>query len=153
MIIGLTFDLRADYLAAGFGEEETAEFDRPDTITSLENALRELGHEPVRIGHARQLVHQLAAGHRWDLVFNIAEGLRGSAREAQIPAILEVYEIPYTFADPLVMSLSLHKGMTKSVVRDAGVPTADFHVVRRLSDVADVRLAYPLFAKPIAEGT
>ena len=153
MIIGLTYDLRSDYLAAGFGEEETAEFDRVDTITSLETALRELGHEPVRIGHARQLVHQLAAGRRWDLVFNIAEGLRGPAREAQIPAILEVYEIPYTFADPLVMSLSLHKGMTKSLVRDAGLPTADFHVVRCLSDVTEVRLPYPLFAKPIAEGT
>jgi D-alanine-D-alanine ligase len=153
MIIGLTFDLRAAYLAAGFSEDETAEFDRPDTITSLEAALHELGHKTVRIGHARQLVRRLASGERWDLVFNIAEGLRGPAREAQIPAILDVYDIPYTFSDPLVMALSLHKGMTKSVVRSAGIPTADFHVVRQASDLADVRLAYPIFAKPIAEGT
>jgi D-alanine-D-alanine ligase len=153
MIIGLTYDLRSDYLAAGFDELETAEFDRADTITALETALRELGHEPVRIGHARQLMHQLTAGRRWDLVFNIAEGLRGPAREAQIPAILEVYEIPYTFADPLVMSLALHKGITKSLIRAAGLPTADFQVIRCLSDVAEVKLPYPLFAKPIAEGT
>src|SRR5436190_5695394 len=153
MIIGLTFDLRAAYLAAGFSEDETAEFDRPDTITSLEAVLHELGHKTVRIGHARQLVRRLASGERWDLVFNIAEGLRGPAREAQIPAILDVYDIPYTFSDPLVMALSLHKGMTKSVVRAAGIPTADFHVVRQPSDLADVRLAYPIFAKPIAEGT
>jgi D-alanine-D-alanine ligase len=153
MIIGLTFDLRAAYLAAGFSEDETAEFDRPDTITSLEAALHELGHKTVRIGHARQLVRRLAAGERWDLVFNIAEGLRGPAREAQIPAILDVYDIPYTFSDPLVMALSLHKGMTKSVVRGAGLPTAEFQVVRHLGDLAEVRLVYPLFAKPIAEGT
>jgi D-alanine-D-alanine ligase len=153
MIIGLTFDLRAAYLAAGFSEKETAEFDRPDTITSLEAVLRELGHKTVRIGHARQLVRRLAAGERWDLVFNIAEGLRGPAREAQIPAILDVYEIPYTFSDPLVMALSLHKGMTKSVVRAAGVPTPEFALVQHLDELDRVRLKYPLFAKPNAEGT
>lgn len=153
MIIGLTFDLRATYLAAGFSEEETAEFDRDDTITSIERALEQLGHEPVRIGNARQLVHRLASGERWDLVFNIAEGLRGIAREAQIPAILDLYEIPYTFSDPLVMSLSLHKGLTKSVVRDADLPTADFAVVKSVADVEVVALPYPLFAKPVAEGT
>jgi D-alanine-D-alanine ligase len=153
MIIALTYDLRADYLATGFDEEETAEFDRPDTITSLESALSDLGHETVRIGHARQLVRRLASGERWDLVFNIAEGLRGPAREAQIPAILDVYDIPYTFSDPLVMALALHKGMTKAVVRAAGLPTPDSHVVQHLSDLADVRLPFPLFAKPVAEGT
>src|SRR3954467_9200499 len=102
MIIGLTYDLRAAYLAAGFSDHETAEFDRGETIALLEEALQELGHDTVRIGHARELIRRLAAGERWDLVFNIAEGLRGPAREAQIPAILDVYEIPYTFSDPLV---------------------------------------------------
>jgi D-alanine-D-alanine ligase len=153
MIIGLTFDLRAAYLAAGFSEEETAEFDRPDTITSLEAALRELGHKTVRIGHARQLVRRLASGERWDLVFNIAEGLRGPSREAQIPAILDVYDIPYTFSDPLVMALSLHKGMTKAVVRAAGVPTPEFELIQDGVELARVHLTYPLFAKPNAEGT
>jgi D-alanine-D-alanine ligase len=153
MIIGLTYDLRASYLAAGFSEEETAEFDRGETIAALERALEQLGHEPVRIGNARQLVQRLAAGERWDLVFNIAEGLRGIAREAQIPAILDAYEVPYTFSDPLVMSLSLHKGVTKSVVRDAGIPTADFAVVKSPADLASLALPYPLFAKPVAEGT
>ena len=41
--VGLTYDLRAEYLAAGYGEEETAEFDRPDTIDAIEGALQELG--------------------------------------------------------------------------------------------------------------
>jgi D-alanine-D-alanine ligase len=153
MIIGLTYDLRASYLAAGFSEEETAEFDRADTITSLENALHELGHDTIRIGHARQLIQRLAAGERWDLVFNIAEGLRGVAREAQIPAILDVYGIAATFSDPLVMALSLHKGMTKSLLRDARLPTADFAVVNNLAELETLALPYPLFAKPVAEGT
>lgn len=153
MIIALTYDLRAAYLAAGFSDDETAEFDRPDTISSLESALQRLGHKTVRIGHARELIRRLAAGERWDLVFNIAEGLRGAAREAQIPAILDVYDIPYTFSDPLVMALSLHKGMTKAVVRGAGLPTPDFQMVQRLSDLAGLNLSFPVFAKPVAEGT
>ena len=107
MRIGLTYDLRADYLAAGYGEEETAEFDRPDTIEAVADALRTLGHEPDRIGNAWRLVERLARGDRWDLVFNIAEGLFGIGREAQVPALLDLYQIPYTFSDPLVMALSL----------------------------------------------
>lgn len=153
MLIGLTYDLRAEYLAAGYSEEETAEFDRPDTVDAIEAALRSLGHATQRIGAARRLVERLAGGDRWDLVFNIAEGLRGLGREAQVPCILDVYEIPYTFSDPLVMALCLHKGLTKLAVRDAGVPTPDFALVRTLDDLARVDLPYPLFAKPVAEGT
>lgn len=153
MFIGLTYDLRDEYLAAGYNEEETAEFDRAETIDALEGALSELGHTVDRIGHARQLVGRLAAGDRWDLVFNICEGLHGLARESQVPSILEVYDIPCTFADPLVMSLCLHKGITKMVVGRVGVPTPRFHVVERLADLEKVDLPYPLFAKPVAEGT
>ena len=153
MRIGLTYDLRQDYLAEGYSEEETAEFDRPDTIDALEGALRELGHETDRIGHARALVARLAAGDRWHLVFNVAEGLRGFGREAQVPALLDVYGIPYTFSDPLVLALALHKGMTNHVVRDLGLPVADFAVVADEADLAAVALAYPLFVKPVAEGT
>ncbi|MCU0875361.1 MAG: D-alanine--D-alanine ligase [Pirellulaceae bacterium] len=154
MRIGLTYDLRAEYLAAGYGEEETAEFDRPDTIDALETAVRGLDHDADRIGTAKRLIERLARGDRWDLVLNISEGLHGgAARESQVPAILDVYDIPYTFSDPLVMGVCLHKGLTKLVVRDAGVPTPDFALVERPEDIAGVDLPYPVFAKPVAEGT
>jgi D-alanine-D-alanine ligase len=153
MHIGLTYDLRDDYLAAGYSEEETAEFDRPSTIEAIESALQELGHRTDRIGHGKHLISRLAAGDRWDLVFNIAEGLYGLAREAQVPAILDLYQIPYTFSDPLVLALTLHKGLTKAVVRDAGIATPDFAVVELPEDIERVDLPLPLFAKPVGEGT
>ena len=153
MTIGLTYDLRSEYLAEGFTEEETAEFDRDDTVAAIELALHSLGHRTERIGHARQLAAALVAGRRWDLVFNIAEGMDGIGREAQVPALLDLYRIPYTFSDPLVMSLTLHKGMTKHVVRDAGVPTADFRVAATPDDARTVAFAPPYFVKPVAEGT
>jgi D-alanine-D-alanine ligase len=151
--IGITYDLRDDYLAEGYGEEETAEFDHPLTIAAIDGALVDLGFETDRIGHIRALAKRLVAGERWDLVFNIAEGLRGFGREAQVPALLDAYDIPYTFSDVLVLSLTLHKGMTKRVIRDLGIPTPAFAIVESPEEIAGVQLPFPLFAKPIAEGT
>src|SRR3546814_8619076 len=99
------------------------------------------------------LAARLVAGDRWDLVFNIAEGMPGIARDAQVPALLDAWAIPYTFSDPMVLALTLDKGMTKRVVRDAGVPTAAFAVVAGEADLAAVELPFPLFVKPLAEGT
>jgi len=151
--VGITYDLRSEYLALGYSLEETAEFDKPDTVQAIENAIRELGHETDRIGRIRSLVVRLAEGSLWDMVFNIAEGLKGFGREAAVPALLDAYNIPYTFSDPMVLSLSLHKGMTKRVMRDMGIPTPDFAVIEGPQDIAGINLPYPLFAKPVAEGT
>ena len=151
--IGITFDLRSYYLSQGYSEVETAEFDRESTIDGIADALSQLGHTPERIGAVTQLVPRLAAGERWELVFNIAEGMHGFGRESQVPAVLDAYRIPYTFSDPVVLGISLHKGWAKRVIRDLGLPTPDFAVVESDAQAAAVALPYPLFAKPIAEGT
>ncbi len=153
MRIGLTYDLRADYLALGYGEEETAEFDQQGTIDAIAGAIESLGHAVDRIGSARALVNRLAKGDRWELVFNVAEGLSGYGREAQVPAILDVYGIAYTFADPLAAAVCLHKGWSKTLVRAAGIPTADFATIDTAEDLARVSMPFPVLAKPIAEGT
>lgn len=153
MRVGITYDLRDDYAAMGLGEEEVAEFDRQDTIDAIDETLRELGYSTDRIGHIKSLTPRLVRGERWDLVFNLAEGLQGYGREAQVPALLDAYRIPYTFSDPLTLTVTLHKGMAKHVARGSGVPTPDFMVVRTEQDLSGVNLPYPLFAKPVAEGT
>lgn len=153
MRIGFTYDLRSEYLAMGYSLEETAEFDREETVDAIALALETLGHEVVRIGHVKSLVARLAAGERWDLVFNICEGLHGIAREAQVPAVLDAYGVAYTFSDPLVTALSLHKGLTKTVVGAAGVLTPGYTLVHTRDEAAGVKLSPPLFAKPVAEGT
>ena len=122
-------------------------------MEAIETALQQLGYQTDRIGHIRHLTCRLSKGDRWDMVFNICEGMYGIGREAQVPALLDAYRIPYTFSDALVLSLTLHKGMTKRVVRDAGVPTPDFAIVENEQDIALVNLPYPLFVKPCAEGT
>ncbi|NLA75806.1 MAG: D-alanine--D-alanine ligase [Deltaproteobacteria bacterium] len=153
MKVGLTYDLKEYYLAHGMSREDAAEFDTPDTIEGIEEALKNLGFETDRIGNIFELTERLVSGDRWDMVFNIAEGVRGFGREAQVPALLEAYDIPYTFSDPLVLSVALHKGMTKHILRDIGVPTPDFQVINTLTDLDKCTMAFPLFAKPVAEGT
>ncbi|HAN77765.1 MAG TPA: D-alanine--D-alanine ligase [Bacteroidales bacterium] len=151
--VGITYDLKQDYINAGFSKEEAAEFDEIGTIDAIDNELIAMGFETERIGNVKMLIAQLQQGERWDMVFNICEGVSGIGREAQVPAVLDVYNIPYVFSDVLVLALTLHKGLTKRVVRDAGVPTPDFYLVETETDIAQVNLPYPLFAKPVAEGT
>lgn len=153
MNIGLTYDLRQDYLDMGYSQEDTAEFDKESTITGIEEALKELGHSTDRIGNIKNLVKSLAKGQRWDMVFNITEGKFGLAREAQVPALLDAYEIPYVFSDAFTLAVTLDKGLTKTIVRNLGIPTADYFVLNNINELEQVNLSYPLFVKPIAEGT
>lgn len=153
MRIGVTYDLRADYLAVGYDEEDVAEFDSEVTIDAICDALASFGWQVTRIGNVKALAHALVSGDRWDAVFNFCEGLKGLAREAQVPALLDAYDIPYVFSDALTLAMTLDKSIAKRVVRDCGIPTPDFAVIESPADICNVRLPYPLFLKPIAEGS
>jgi len=153
MKVGLTFDLRSWYIDRGYSMDETAEFDKQETVDALENSLKLMGHETEQIGNTFQLIEALAAGNRWDMVFNIAEGLYGDGRESVVPAILDQYKIPYVFSGPVIMGLSLNKHIAKLVVSAAGVPVSPGILVSGIKDLDKYNLDYPLFVKPVSEGT
>ncbi|MDR2338218.1 MAG: ATP-grasp domain-containing protein [Deltaproteobacteria bacterium] len=154
MKVGITYDLIDDYLAQGMSPLEAVEFDSPITINAIKNTLESLGHNVDCIGNAIALMKRLLDGDRWDFVFNIAEGLHGLGREAQVPAILDVYNIPYTFSDTVVLALTLNKAITKRVICDFGLKTPNFKTIEKIADLAQLNsLTFPLFAKPIGEGT
>ena len=153
MKVGFTYDLKSDYLSQGYSIEETAELDKEETIDAIAGVLTRHGFEVCKIGHIKNLVKKLAQGERWDIVFNICEGMHGIGREAQVPALLDAYNIPYTFSDPLILSLTLNKAMTKRAVRDLGILTPDFAEVSDVDQIKNIHLNYPLFVKPIAEGS
>jgi D-alanine-D-alanine ligase len=153
MKVGLTFDLRSWYIDRGYSMDETAEFDKQETIDAIENSLKIMGHKTEAIGNAFQLIEAIAAGRRWDIVFNIAEGLYGDGRESVVPAILDQYKIPYVFSGPVIMGLSLNKHLAKLVVSAAGVPVSPGLLIGDLKDLDKCKLIYPLFVKPVSEGT
>lgn len=154
MRIGLTYDLRSWYLERGYTMDETAEFDKEETVAALEDVLKRLGYETERVGNIFELVEKLSAGRRWDMIFNIAEGLYGDGRESAVPALLDQYRIPYVFSGPVVMGVSLNKYLARLVVSAAGVPVSPGIIVTGQADLDNAsELAYPLFVKPVAEGT
>jgi D-alanine-D-alanine ligase len=153
MKVGLTYDLRSWYIDRGYSMEDTAEFDKIDTVNSLESAIAKMGFETEKIGNAFQLIEALAAGKKWDLVFNIAEGLYGDGRESVVPAILDQYRIPYVFSGPVILGISLNKYLTRLIVSSSGVPVSPGMLISNPGDISRCNLEYPLFIKPVSEGT
>ncbi len=153
MRIGFTYDLKDDYLKEGFTKEQAAEFDSVATIDAIDGTLKSLGHEVDRIGNVFALMPRLLKGDRWDMVFNITEGMYGSGREALVPALLDAYRIPYTFSDPMVHAVTLDKAVTKRLLRDQGLPVTEFAIVSDPAQIRPLGEQYPYFVKPVSEGT
>ena len=158
MRIGLSFDAkpREAVLPKGAPDDLFEEYDPEETVAAIEGAIVECGHEVVRLGGGRDFLEKVL-GERLDFVFNIAEG-RGTyrSREGQIPSVLEMLGIPYSFSDPLTLAISLDKPLTKRMVSDAGVAVADEWVVTTPQDLEALCAAppgFPLFAKPAFEGS
>jgi D-alanine-D-alanine ligase len=153
MKIGMTYDLKTEYVfKSDDPRDANAEFDHPDTIQVIREAIEAMGHEVVQIGD----VHHLLLGLDRldvDLVFNIAEGRMGRNREAQVPILLEMKGIPFTGSDGLTQALTLDKVMTKKVLLGAGIPTPRFFEIRRPGDSLPDDLTFPLIVKPRFEGS
>jgi len=135
-------------------DDEYAEWDSAETIDAVAQALARHG-EVIRLEATDDFPQRLRDA-RPDIVFNIAEGLRGPNREAHVPAICEFYGIPYSGSDPFSLALCLDKARTKEILRARDVPTADWWLVRTVTDVTsllDQPLQFPLFAKPVHEGS
>lgn len=129
-----------------------AEFDKKETIQDIQSAIESDGHTTVFIPADANLPFALA--HiRPDICFNIAEGIYGDAREAQIPSVLELLRIPYTASRVLTNAISLDKTMTKRIWRDKGLPTAAFQEFVTGFEPIQNDLAFPMFVKPACEGT
>jgi D-alanine-D-alanine ligase len=129
-----------------------AEYDAEETVEGIQNALRGLGHDPFFLEADETFMDAVRAA-RPDICFNIAEGLRGDSRESHVPAVLEMLSIPYTGSKVLTHAISLDKAVTKQIWRDSGLPTAPFQRFNRADESLDSRLTFPLFVKPVREGS
>jgi len=150
--IGFTYNLKRIIPGDDYTTDQEAEYDSPKTIEAISMALKALGHEVVELEATSDLPVRLGSTDL-DLVFNIAEGLKGRNREAQVPALLELLDIPYTGSDPATLALTLDKGIAKRVVRASGIATARGQLFLNVKDKLDRELNYPLIVKPVAEGS
>ncbi|MCX7983447.1 MAG: ATP-grasp domain-containing protein [Bacteroidetes bacterium] len=128
-----------------------AEWDTEETILAVKAALEE--HHKVTLIEADESAYLHLRDLRPDIVFNIAEGIAGVSREAQIPAMLEMLQIPYTGSDPLTLALCLDKARTKEILSYYHIPTPKFYVAHSSHCVNVQSLNFPLIVKPLYEGS
>ena len=136
----------------GMSEDQWDDLDSESTVESLCNAIREGGHEAQFLEADESIIDSIR-NYQPDICFNIAESHFGDSREAQIPAILEKLQIPYTGSKVLSLALTLDKPMTKRILAWHGLPTPEFQVFERVDEPLDEGLRFPLFVKPSREGT
>lgn len=143
---------RSEYLSSGKNSNDLfAEWDSMETVHALRDALAK--YNRVHLIEADFDAYEKLRNLRPDIVFNVAEGFFKISREAQIPAMLDMLGIPYTGSDPLTLSLCLDKVRTKEVLSFYSIPTASFRVFDNPESIDDKGLSYPLFVKPVSEGS
>jgi D-alanine-D-alanine ligase len=151
--VGFSFNVKRLKPEAGGDLDDEAEYDSPETLQAIREAIASHGHEVVDLEASSDLPIVLASAPV-DVVFNIAEGFRGRNRESQVPALLELLDIPYTGSDPAALSVSLDKALAKRMVKTHGILTPDYLVMHTGRERLPRELQrFPLLVKPVAEGT
>jgi D-alanine-D-alanine ligase len=157
MRIGLAYDLKETVsLGAGSPQDALEEYDSDETVELIATALKSAGHPVVRLGGGAEFLVNILR-ERVDLVFNIAEG-RGNhvSREAQVPGVLEMLDIPYSGSGPQCLAICLDKPLSKQLVKAAGVPTPQWCLIdspEQLTEVSGNGLPFPAIIKPAYEGS
>jgi D-alanine-D-alanine ligase len=156
MKIGLSYDLKeAVTLGRDQPEDALEEYDSSETVNALQVAIEAGGHTVVKLGGGREFLKHILA-EKIDFVFNISEGL-GSyrGREAQVPSVLEMLDVPYSGADPQCLAVCLDKHLTKKIVSWEGVVTPRWQVIGhgQTNSLEWESLPYPAFVKPVWEGS
>ncbi|WP_224241311.1 D-alanine--D-alanine ligase family protein [Hyalangium gracile] len=151
--VGFTYNVKRVKPTADASEDREAEYDSPATLQAIREAIASWGHEVIDL-EANQELPSVLASTPVDLVFNIAEGFKGRNRESQVPAMLELLDIPYTGSDPATLSLALDKALAKKIVRQAGIHTPNFQLMLTGKERLNKEFtAFPLMVKPVAEGS
>jgi D-alanine-D-alanine ligase len=151
--VGFAFNVKRIAPQAPDDDDSEAEYDSPKTLQAIREAIASHGHEVVDLEANSELPAKLASTGV-DVVFNIAEGLRGRNRESQVPAMLELLDIPYTGSDPAALSIALDKALAKRMVKQLGIHTPAFMLMSTGKERIPKELCrFPLIVKPVAEGS
>ncbi|MBI4395000.1 MAG: ATP-grasp domain-containing protein [Candidatus Omnitrophica bacterium] len=155
MRIGITFNLKSDLPTShstSQPDDFAEEFDSPETIEAIQTVLTEAGHEVHLLGGSLTTLEQIKR-LKIEFVFNMVEGFRGRCREAHIPALLEMLEVPYSGSDPLGLAATLDKSFAKRIAISLDIATPKFWVLDSKEDLSPPPPVFPLFVKPLWEGS
>jgi len=150
--VGVVFNLKHAEQSRSAAPDDQAEYDSMDTVLAIERALQRQGCRTMLLEADEELPEKLRR-HRPDLVFNIAEGRGGRAREAQVPALLTLFDIPYTGSDETTLCIALDKALTKRLLTTYRIPTPRYRVYEPGLRIRTSGLRFPVIVKPNAEGS
>jgi len=151
MKVALTFNLKKK--EEGQPLDFASEFDKEETVFAIAQAIRSKGHSIELVEVSNQNLFSHFRANPVDIVFNIAEGRNGRCRESQIPAILDLLNIPYTGSNATVLAVALDKAMTKKILLSEGIPTPRYQLFRHTGQPLNPELHFPLIVKPNREGS
>jgi D-alanine-D-alanine ligase len=157
MRIGLSYDLKETIATQQAScDDAYEEYDSWETVELIATALEAGGHTVTMLGGGREFLDKILHD-KVDLVFNIAEGLGTyRSREAQVPSILEMLDIPYSGSDPQCLAICLDKPLTKKLVASQGVSTPNWHVINNRQELHQIDrfdFNFPAIVKPAYEGS
>lgn len=148
--VGLTYNLKKNVISGAPDSE--AEYDSIDTVLAIKDALESAGCR-IKLMEADESLPALLAEHSVDIVFNIAEGVQGRGREAEVPAILNFYKIPFTGSDETTLCIALDKAITKRLLATYRIRTPKYFVVSKDNKNLNGKIKFPVIVKPNAEGS
>jgi D-alanine-D-alanine ligase len=131
--------------------DKFAEWDDAETINAVKSAIEKLGHEVILI-EADDSAYGKLKSERPDVVFNMAEGYGGAARESFIPFMLEILGIPYTASDPITIAVCHDKSRCKEILAHYNLPTPNFFITDNIVN-GYPKVKFPSFVKPLHEGS
>ncbi|MPM52865.1 D-alanine--D-alanine ligase [bioreactor metagenome] len=150
--VGVVYNLKHAEQSRSAAPDDQAEYDSMDTVLAIEQALQRQGCRTILLEADEELPEKLRR-NRPDFVFNIAEGRGGRAREAQVPALLSLFDIPYTGSDETTLCIALDKALTKRLLATYRIPTPRYRVYEPGARIRTAGLRFPVIVKPNAEGS
>jgi len=153
-LIGITYDLKSDWDRSETDPVDIdAEFDKPETLERVINALKNGGHRVQKIGNIEKLLEKIN-DLNVDIVFNLCEGINGRNRESQVPVLLEMKEIPFIGGDGLTLAMALDKIIAKKLFISEGIPTPRFFEIKNVNEIEIYqKIGFPLIVKTRHEGS
>lgn len=117
-------------------------------------ALKRLGFNNAQLVVVDKNISETLQEGAYDYAFNALHGKYGE--DGCIQGVLEILRIPYTGCGVMASSLCMNKEFTKRILSTCpDIPMAKSAFVRKGEDVMDKTkdLTYPLFTKPVCEGS
>lgn len=132
-------------------EAEREDVQKFNTVNSVKEILSK-EYEVISLVMDEDIIQTLKS-EKVDLVFNLCNGINGDSKLAQLPALLEFANIPYTGSSVLGHAIAINKIYSSTIFKSNNIPTPEFISVSNMEDLNNIDMSFPILIKPNDEGS